>query len=146
MNRIIIKMERLDLKDVLDFFILTTNDFPDFNDDHFLESRAKKISNLADFITCRTLSGNLIGMIAFYMNRPPLCYITHVSLLGGYKGQGLFKEMYDFLERKVSLNGYTLMKLEVLKSNISAINSYCNCGFKIIDNDSSERFFMVKEI
>ena len=68
MNRIIIKMERLDLKDVLDFFILTTNDFPDFNDDHFLESRAKKISNLADFITCRTLSGNLIGMIAFYMN------------------------------------------------------------------------------
>ena len=139
MNRIIIKMERLDLKDVLDFFILTT---PDFNDDHFLESRAKKISNLADFITCRTLSGNLIGMIAFYMNRPPLCYITHVSLLGGYKGQGLFKEMYDFLERKVSLNGYTLMKLEVLKSNISAIN----CGFKIIDNDSSERFFMVKEI
>ena len=133
MNRIIIKMERLDLKDVLDFFILTTNDFPDFNDDHFLESRAKKISNLADFITCRTLSGNLIGMIAFYMNRPPLCYISHVSLLGGYKGQGL-------------LNGYTLMKLEVLKSNISAINSYCNCGFKIIDNDSSERFFMVKEI
>ena len=67
-------------------------------------------------------------------------------MLGGYKGQGLFKEMYDFLERKVSLNGYTLMKLEVLKSNISAINSYCNCGFKIIDNDSSERFFMVKEI
>lgn len=146
MNRFIIKIERLDLKDVLDFFILTTNDFPDFNDDHFVESRAKKVSNLADFVTCRTLTGNLIGMIAFYMNRPPLCYITHVSLLNGYKGQGLFREMYNFLEEKISLNGYTLVKLEVLKKNISAINSYCNCGFKIVNNDSDKSFFMTKEL
>lgn len=146
MNRFIIKIERLNLKDVLDFFILTANDFPDFNDDHFLENRAKKMSDLADFVTCRTLTGNLIGMIAFYINRPPLCYITHVSLLNGYKGRGLFRMMYNFLERKISLNGYTLVKLEVLKSNSIAINSYCNCGFKIVDNDADERFFMAKEL
>ena len=30
MDRFVIKNERLDLKDVLDFFVLTTNDFPDF--------------------------------------------------------------------------------------------------------------------
>ena len=81
MDRFVIKNERLDLKDVLDFFVLTTNDFPDFKEYNFLENRAKKISDLADFVTCRTLTGKLIGMIAFYMNRPPLCYITHVSLL-----------------------------------------------------------------
>lgn len=102
MDRFVIKNERLDLKDVLDFFVLTTNDFPDFKEYNFLENRAKKISDLADFVTCRTLTGKLIGMIAFYMNRPPLCYITHVSLLDGYKGLGLFKRMYVFLERRVS--------------------------------------------
>ena len=130
MDRFVIKNERLDLKDVLDFFVLTTNDFPDFKEYNFLENRAKKISDLADFVTCRTLTGKLIGMIAFYMNRPPLCYITHVSLL----------------ERRVSLNGCMLVKLEVLKNNIYAIKSYCNCGFKIVDNDSDKRFFMIKEI
>jgi len=146
MNRFIIKIERLDLEDVLDFLVLTVKDFPDFNDDYFLKNRAKKISDLADFVTCRTLTGNLVGMIAYYMNRPPLCYITHVSLLNGYKGQGLFRKMYDFLEQKALLNGYTLVKLEVLKNNICAINSYCNCGFKIVNNDSDKRFFMVKEL
>lgn len=146
MNSFVIKNERLDLKKVLDFFVLTINDFPDFKVDHFLENRAKKISDLADFVTCRTLTGELIGMIAFYMNRPPLCYITHVSLLDGYKGLGLFKRMYIFLERRVSLNGCMLVKLEVSKDNISAINSYCNCGFKIVDNFSGDRFFMLKEI
>ena len=146
MDRFVIKNERLDLKDVLDFFVLTTNDLPDFKEYNFLENRAKKISDLADFVTCRTLTGKLIGMIAFYMNRPPLCYITHVSLLDGYKGLGLFKRMYVFLERRVSLNGCMLVKLEVLKNNIYAIKSYCNCGFKIVDNDSDKRFFMIKEI
>ena len=133
MDRFVIKNERLDLKDVLDFFVLTTNDFPDFKEYNFLENRAKKISDLADFVTCRTLTGKL-------------CYITHVSLLDGYKGLGLFKRMYVFLERRVSLNGCMLVKLEVLKNNIYAIKSYCNCGFKIVDNDSDKRFFMIKEI
>ena len=32
------------------------------------------------------------------------------------------------------------------KNNIYAIKSYCNCGFKIVDNDSDKRFFMIKEI
>lgn len=32
MDRFVIKNERLDLKDVLDFFVLTTNDFPDFKE------------------------------------------------------------------------------------------------------------------
>lgn len=42
MDRFVIKNERLDLKDVLDFFVLTTNDFPDFKEYNFWRIERKK--------------------------------------------------------------------------------------------------------
>ena len=139
-----IGIEFLDYESVFNFFLLTSSDFPDFQDPLFLKERAMKLSKFAEFVTCRTAVGEKVGMIAFYRNNPPLCYISHFSVLESYKGLGLFRQMYFLLEQVVCATGYSLIKLEVSRDNVLAINCYRSCGFEFVDNGLSKSLYMEK--
>lgn len=145
MREVKIAIESLDYESVVDFFLSTVQDFPDFKSSRYLEDRAMKLSEFAEFVTCRTFSGKMVGMIAFYRNRPPLCYITHVSVLARYKGYGMFGKMCDYLTNAINAaNRYQLIKLEVRKDNQSAIECYRRFGFEFVNNDSGKSVYMVK--
>ena len=57
--------------------------------------------------------GDLVGMIAAYMNRVPLCYVNHVIVRPNYRWYGLFNVTYMVLEQKAWLSGFREIKLEV---------------------------------
>lgn len=144
MSIIKIAIEVLDYNSIVDFFLSTIQDFPDLKKRCYLEERAMKLSKYAEFVTCRTHLGKMVGMIAFYRNRPPLCYITHVSVLVGYRGNGLFERMCTYLVDTIDINQYQLMELEVKKNNVSAIGCYRKCGFEFLDKERGESLYMVK--
>ena len=63
------------------------------------------------------LNDNIIAMIAAYINNPPLCYISHVSVLDEYKRNSLFSQMLTFLENVAKHDNCTFIKLEVKENN-----------------------------
>lgn len=70
------------------------------------------------------LNDNIVAMIAAYINKPPLCYISHVCVLDEYKRNSLFSRMLSFLENVAKHNNCSLIKLEVHKNNAPAIAAY----------------------
>lgn len=146
MDSIQISFERLSVEVLLDYLLLTSKDFPDLNNNYSIENRAKKLSDFANFITCRTITGKLVGVIAFYMNDQKFCYITHVSIMDGYKHRGLCRNMLESIEKMVRKSAYLSIRMEVLKDNIVAIKSYQHCGFEIVADSSDNSYYMEKFI
>lgn len=140
------KIEKLTYNEVLNFLLMTYEDFPDLKNRSIIEDRAQKLSSLASFITCRTGDGNILGMIAFYENCPPLCYITHVSVMRSARHLGLFKRMFNKLMLETENRNFTTMRLEVLKDNFIAQICYQNSGFNIIHNKSNNSVIMEKNL
>lgn len=85
-------------------------------------------------------------MIAAYVNRPPLCYISHVSVIERYKRHGLFKAMELHLEVMATELGCGTLKLEVRNDNIRAIKTYQATGFSMIGKAKDESYFMGKSL
>lgn len=140
------KIEQLTYNEVLNFLLMTYEDFSDLKDRSIIEDRAQKLSSFASFITCRTDDGNILGMIAFYANCPPLAYITHVSVMKSVRHLGLFKRMFNKLKIETKNRNFTTMRLEVLKDNLIAQICYQNSGFNIIHKDSNNSIIMEKNL
>lgn len=128
------------------FFELTKSDFMAFENKNFRKKYANKLSENASFIVCRNDSGDLIGMIAAYMNRAPLSYITHVSVRSDYRRHGLFEAMYMFLEQEALLSGFREIKLEVRNHNVPAVRAYEKVGFRMLDAATENTSYMVKQL
>ena len=78
--------------EVIDFFNKTISDFPSFREEEFRIKYARKLSSNASFVVMRNIKGGIVAMIAAYINKPPLCYISHVSVLDEYKRNSLFNQ------------------------------------------------------
>ena len=128
------------------FFELTKSDFMAFETENFRKEYVDKLSENASFIVCRNDSGDLIGMIAAYMNRAPLCYVTHVSVQSDYRRYGLFDAMYMVLEQKAWLSGFREIKLEVRNHNIPAVKAYEKVGFQMLEAVTEETSYMMKQL
>lgn len=53
------------------------------------------------------------------------------GVVPAYRGLNLVSKMYDFIKPKLIAMGVREIGLEVITENISAINSYLKCGFKL---------------
>lgn len=69
-------------------------------------------------------------MIAAYLNNPTLCYISHVSVLGGCKRNDLFCRMLVLLEKAAKQDYCSFIKFEVKENNAPAISAYKKNGFE----------------
>ena len=90
------------------------------------------------------LNDNIIAMIAAYINNPPLCYISHVSVLDEYKRNSLFSQMLTFLENVAKHDNCTFIKLEVKENNAPAIAAYKKNGFELDCMASKDSVYMQK--
>lgn len=111
-----------------------------FPNPRVLQERIKKLSSKATFVVMRLSDSTPIGIIAYYMNTKPLCYITHVSVLQNYRRQGIFSELFHRLEQEVIASGFSTIQLEVLKQNEVAIMSYQRMGFVKTGEKSRKAF------
>lgn len=89
----------------------------------------------------------IVGFMACYVNDPEneTAYITTISIVKKYKGQGLGKMLLNDCVDFAKNNGFNKVKLEVSKINTAAILFYEKQGFAIVDC-SFLSFFMVKNI
>lgn len=53
------------------------------------------------------------------------------GIIPGFRGQGIAKAMFEFIQPRLEERGIRRFLLEVLQPNIAAINAYTKTGFKI---------------
>ncbi len=137
-------LTKLTTEEIIPFFRKTTNFFPELANDDYAISYANKLAQFAEFVVCIN-DGEIIGMIAYYINTLPTVYITHVCVLPKYQQKGLFKQMLAMVEQESRLREFTTIKLEVRKDNEPAIRAYENSNF-IYCADSLRGQYMEKKI
>lgn len=130
--------------EVIEFFNRTISDFPSFREEEFRIKYARKLSANASFVVMRNIKGDIVAMIAAYINKPPLCYISHVSVLDEYKRNSLFSRMLAFLEKIAKHDNCSIIKLEVKENNAPAIAAYKKNGFVIDCMASKDSMYMQK--
>lgn len=130
-----IAIEHLSLKELKSFLREQALDtFPALKDEHRLTMLAAKWYEHAEFCTCRDDSGQLVGMIAFYANQPEtgIAYIPHIYVSPAYRGRGIFSQMLQRVVTNIKQKGYTSIKLEVSKDNMTAQKAYIKQGFQFL--------------
>jgi len=110
-----------------------------------LKKRVAKLADKATFVTA-SINSQIVGMIGFYMNNKPLCYITHVSVNAAYRRQGIASEMFSYLESYAVSQEFDLMRLEVDKLNIIAIEAYKKNGYSIVSENANSGYYMEKQL
>lgn len=87
---------------------------------------------------------NLIGLIAGYVNKQELTfYISNVSVINQYNGQGIAKQLFNRVESFCKQNHLSQSKLEVYIQNYKAIHFYNKIGFKNL-NQIQDKLILVK--
>ena len=130
--------------EVIEFFNKTISDFPSFREGEFKDNYARKLSSKALFVVMRDMNANIVAMIAAYLNNPPLCYISHVSVLDDYKRNSLFSRMLALLEKEAKQLNCSFIKLEVKENNAPAIAAYKKNGFEFECIASQDSVYMKK--
>ena len=130
--------------DLIEFFNKTISDFPSFREGEFKINYALKLSANASFVVMRDMNANIVAMIAAYLNNPPLCYISHVSVLDEYKRNGLFSRMLALLEKEAKQLNCSFIKLEVKENNAPAIAAYKKNGFEVECMAADDSVYMKK--
>lgn len=130
--------------DLIEFFNKTMSDFPSFREGEFKINYARKLSSNASFVVMRNMNDNIVAMIAAYLNHPPLCYISHVSVLDEYKRNGLFSRMLALLEKLAKQENCSFIKLEVKEGNVTAIAAYKKNGFEVECMAANDSVYMKK--
>ena len=110
-----------------------------------LKKRVAKLADKATFVTA-SINSQIVAMIGFYMNNKPLCYITHVSVNAAYRLQGIASEMFSYLESYAVSQEFDLMRLEVDKLNIIAIEAYKKNGYSIVSENANSGYYMEKQL
>lgn len=137
--------DKLTTEDLADLFRKTQNDFPFLCEEKVRTDYAQKLAAHADFVVCRH-EGSAVGYIAMYTNQPPLCYITMVSVLPGYKRCGISQALLLYMSQKALQSGCSYLRLEVKKANTPAIRAYEKFGFEMTGECTDTSFFMEKRI
>lgn len=128
---------RASYAEIAEHLLRCDGDFvPRLSDRVSISDYAKKISSLA--IRFEAWSGDrLIGLVAGYYNDPErhTAYITSVSVLKGWAGNGIGARLMDECIEYSKGMGLYQIKLEVAGDNLGAIRLYSKKGF-LVDTES----------
>lgn len=101
-----------------------------------------KISQRAELVIHRA-DGNTLGFVFFYCNAESkeFSYITLIATSNAARGKGVGYSLVNQVLFLSKQRGYRACRLEVRKSNKSALAFYERIGFQIIE-DRNDRFLM----
>ena len=141
----IIAIERLQFSELLTCLREQANDaFPSLKDEHRLNLLADKWHQHAEFCTCRDKGGQIVGMIAFYANRPEggEVYIPHVYVCREFRRKGVFTELFHVVLEYVRCKKFRTIRLEVQNNNHGAKKAYQTNGFHIGGTSEGKSSYM----
>lgn len=110
----------------------------------FAEQYAKKLSENAEFLTACSDDATLCGLIAYYANRIPTAYISHLWVDANFRRRGLCGEMMGLLHTMLANRGFNKVLIEVRKDNDPAIKAYAKNGYKI--NSTKSNSYLMEHI
>ena len=142
-------IERIQLPELLGFLFTQEEDtFPERKEEKRLKMLAEKWCEYAEFCTCRGDDGKLVGMIAFYANRPDTrtAFIIRVYVSPLSRRIGIFHKMLHLVQNHIKQSGYTHLRLEVMKNNAIAQKAYLKHGFHYEKDSNSQTYFMQKNL
>lgn len=122
-------------------------------DPHFVQTLSASV-NLADYAKklaesatlCEAWeSEKLAGLVAIYLNRKPLAFITNVSVLPELSGQGIATRLMEIAETEARNQAHVQIVLEVKKDNLAAIRLYHKLNFTI-EEETADGYKMKKII
>ena len=101
-----------------------------------------KISQRAELVIHRA-AGKTLGFVFFYCNAESkeFSYITLIATSNAARGKGIGYSLVNQVLFLSKQRGYRACRLEVRKSNKSALAFYERMGFQIIE-DRNDRFLM----
>lgn len=137
-------VEHLSKKDVSCFFVKAQEQFPYLFLNINPYAYSQKLADYANFIVCRC-SGQMAGILAFYMNNGLFAYVTFICTLKDFQGLSIFSGMLYKLECLSREKGYRKIRLEVACSNITAQQIYLHKGFSVVEKGDNT-IFMEKKL
>lgn len=126
-----IKFEKLKLSEIENCLTSSISDFESFRNRCFLHEYAIKLFKYADFIVGRSSHNEIGCIIAFYANKKPNVFITHVHTFNNYKRKGYCTKMFEMLINRHRAKGFSNISLEVRIDNNNAISAYSKFGFVV---------------
>lgn len=107
---------------------------------------ASKFSKFGNFIVLSDES--IAGFIAFYANdrRTFIAYISMLIVKKEYQAKGFGKLLLFNAIAKCKSEGMRIIKLEVNRNNLKAIDFYTKYGFSFLQNTGDETIYMIKSI
>ena len=132
-------VERLCEQDISCFFVKAQEQFPYLFNNLDISAFSKKLADYANFIVCRC-SGQMAGILAFYMNNGHFVYVTFVCTLKEFQRLSIFSNMLHKLENLAQEKGYEKIRLEVAKENHSAQQVYLHKDFSVVEQGDNSLF------
>ena len=74
---------------------------------------------------------NLVGLAAFYCNRPPLAFLSNLSVLPGHRRRGIAAELLGQCMTQAAAAGCASMQLMLGQGNAAAFALYRRHGFAV---------------
>jgi len=132
--------ERLIIDDKYEIVELTPNDLPkcssfwNVNDSRLIERKtfAYKIND------------EYIGGCALFERYEKCGHFSHFDVRKDLRGNGIGSRILEFAIKYLKETGMEIMRLHVLKDNLSAIKLYKRYGFNETDEIVPERIVMIK--
>lgn len=117
---------------------------PKLSDQTDISAYAEKIAQYGCAIWC-VCEEEDVGLCAFYANRPPEAFLTSLSVLKPFQGQGLARRMLRELKRLCIRRNLDTITLEVYRTNDRAQQLYQKEKF-CISLYSGEKYTMTTKV
>lgn len=139
---------KIGYEEFISFMDKQANDtFPTLLDEKWRLTFSNKLYFNAEFCFCRA-NNALIGMIAFYANRKDVdfAYLPHIYVSPEYRGQGVFAQMFQLVEKEIIQRGFSGIRLQVDTNNVRGQHAYIKQGFAIGKAANIDSIYMEKRL
>jgi len=127
-----VQIESCDLDKAKTLVFATNYDFdPPLSQTIDIDKMAEKWSKYAKFLTLHNEDDEVVALVVFYENRDErFLYIPHFVVRSPFRHQGVGHACIEYLLEAEKIDGYNVLRLEVLKTNDNAIQFYHKEGFE----------------
>lgn len=127
-----ISIQKLSYDSLLAIMKEAIESFPKFKDEAFLCEYSKRLFCNAEFCVAQ-VDYSVVGICAFYANRVPVAYISHIHVCSQYRKNGIGRKMLDVVRDYAKAKGFSKIQLEVRINNTTGCRFYNSYGFSVLE-------------
>ena len=127
-----ISIQKLSYDSLLAIMKEAIESFPKFKAEAFLCEYSTRLFCNAEFCVAQ-VDYSVVGICAFYANRVPVAYISHIHVCSQYRKNGIGRKMLDVVRDYAKAKGFSKIQLEVRINNTTGCRFYSSYGFSVLE-------------